>query len=498
MRRLLLALPLLAACGNDDGEKKFTAEEAMDAENCKECHPQHYQEWLGSMHAYAAEDPVFLAMNELGQEQTNGELGDFCIQCHAPVAVALGLTEDGLNIEEVPEHLRGVTCYACHNVENVEGVHNNPLKLAMDGIMRGGIEDPDVKLSAHEAEWSRWLAGSERETRFDSSQMCGSCHDIVTPAGVHLERTYAEWQASLFGKLDEQGVLPDLFSQSCVDCHMGPPVKGPVADVDGVRGDRFFHQHNFAGVDTHLTDFPDAEQGPEIKQQQIDAIEDGLRKSALCSAMCVKPADGGGTDVTVWLHNEAAGHAWPSGATQDRRAWVELVALEDDTPVLQSGVVAEGEPVAELMDPNLWLLREHMYDAEGEEVHMFWQARSVDGELLEVAEELTPNGDAATWRSRTYHVDSEALTRVTSKVRLRAVGLEVIDELIAEEVLDPAIRDEFLTFDLPSSVLEWTQENSDKFCGSSKIDCGDFGACIAPMTGDAIALTCTPLELQDL
>ena len=43
------------------------------------------------MHAYAAEDPVFLAMNQRGQRETNGELGDFCVQCHAPVAVHVGL-----------------------------------------------------------------------------------------------------------------------------------------------------------------------------------------------------------------------------------------------------------------------------------------------------------------------------------------------------------------------------------------------------------------------
>ena len=39
------------------------------------------------MHAYAAEDPVFLAMNARGQRETKGALGDFCVKCHAPMAV---------------------------------------------------------------------------------------------------------------------------------------------------------------------------------------------------------------------------------------------------------------------------------------------------------------------------------------------------------------------------------------------------------------------------
>jgi hypothetical protein len=498
MKRLSLLCSLLAlsGCRSDDDGEKFTAEEAMDPENCKDCHPQHYQEWLGSMHAYAAEDPVFLAMNELGQERTNGELGDFCVQCHAPVAVKLGKTEDGLNLDELPQYLKGVTCYACHNVDDVTGKHNNPLQLSMDNVMRGGIKQPESELAAHEAEWSRWLAGSERETRFTSSQMCGSCHDIVTPAGVHLERTYDEWENSLFSQLDEEGVLPAYHTQSCVDCHMGPPMQGPAADVDGVPGDRLVHPHDFPGVDVQITDFPNAELGPEIKNQALEAIENGMRRSSLCSAMCVKPADGGGFDVRVWLHNEAAGHAWPSGATQDRRAWIELVGYEEESPVYESGVIDDGDAIATLDDPNLWLIREQMFDDQGQEVHMFWEARDVDGNLLEVAAELTPQGDAATWQSRDYFVDVVTLDRVTSKVRIRAMGLEVIDELIAEGVLDSKHRAAFEIYDMPSTVLDWTPEASDTFCNSSKTDCGDFGACIAPRVGDQIALTCTPLELQ--
>ena len=73
------------------------------------------------MHAYAAEDPVFLAMNARGQRETNGALGDFCVKCHAPLAVELGLTTDGLNLGEIPPHLAGVTCFFCHTVESVEG-----------------------------------------------------------------------------------------------------------------------------------------------------------------------------------------------------------------------------------------------------------------------------------------------------------------------------------------------------------------------------------------
>ena len=59
---------------------------------CKDCHPKHYTQWSGSMHAYASDDPVFVAMNKRGQREA--QLGSFCLQCHAPMAVALHPNRD--------------------------------------------------------------------------------------------------------------------------------------------------------------------------------------------------------------------------------------------------------------------------------------------------------------------------------------------------------------------------------------------------------------------
>ncbi|MFS8068718.1 MAG: multiheme c-type cytochrome, partial [Byssovorax sp.] len=60
---------------------KLTTEELMDPQACVRCHEEHVRAWSGSMHAYAAEDPVFVAMNARGQRETNGALGDFCVKC---------------------------------------------------------------------------------------------------------------------------------------------------------------------------------------------------------------------------------------------------------------------------------------------------------------------------------------------------------------------------------------------------------------------------------
>jgi len=138
------------------------------------------------MHAYASEDPVFVAMNKRMQRETSGAAGSLCVGCHAPLALRLGLTKDGLNLADLSPSVRGVTCYFCHSVDAVEGTHNNPLRLAGDGIMRGGIGDPVP--APHGAAYSD-LHDREQQK---SASMCGTCHDIVTAAGSHIERTFDE------------------------------------------------------------------------------------------------------------------------------------------------------------------------------------------------------------------------------------------------------------------------------------------------------------------
>lgn len=452
-RRSACSLLLLAlGCGRDSDA---LPQELLDPANCEECHPEHYRQWLGSMHAYASDDPMFVAMNARGQRETAGELGDFCVRCHAPVAVALGETVDGSNLAELPQHLKGVTCYFCHNVASVEGTHNNPIKLALDDILRGEYSDP-VDNEFHRADYSATVDGEA----IVSGQMCGSCHDIVNGHEVELERTYKEWVDSFYDEPDPQN--PELkiyYGNTCNGCHMAGTTS-PIADYDGVKSRRF-RDHRFVGVDVALTDFPDAEQGPALVAEQI-AQMDAFREPAVCVGLCVRPPEqGDGTDVVVWLHNEAAGHHWPSGASQDRRAWVQLEAFDAGSSVLQSGVVGPQDSVdaAALADPSMWVLRDHAFGADGQPASMFWNVTEVQSELLTVAATAGTKYDKTTWGRRQWHVDGP-IDRATIQVNLRAVPFELIDELV-EDGLDPAVKERLPTHTLGATVLEWTPETAE-------------------------------------
>ena len=451
-RARLHLLVLFAACKPDDDGPSTRL---LDPAECEECHPEHYQQWLGSMHAYASDDPMFAAMNARGQRETAGELGGFCVKCHAPVAFALGKTEDGLNLDDVPQHLKGVTCYFCHNVERIEGVHDNPLVLALDDVFRGPIASPPeprpVDNGFHEMQYSPAMDGASLE----SSRLCGSCHDIVNGHGVQLERTYDEWLASFYSDPDPANpALGIYYGNGCNNCHM-PGRRGPIAEYEGVPS-RNLRDHRFIGVDLALTDFPDAEQGPALVAAQREAM-DAFRKTALCAGLCVRPPEAGdGTDVVVWLHNEGAGHDWPSGAAQDRRAWVRLEGFSAGTPVLRSGVVGPRESIdaAASADPTLLMLRDHAYGADGAPASMFWEITEVESRLLPVASEAGLKYDKATWVRSMWHVE-EPVDRATMQVDLRPVPFELVDELLTDG-LDPAVIDRIPTHTVGATVLEWT------------------------------------------
>jgi len=425
----------------------MTLEELMDPESCRTCHASIVEQWEGSMHAFASHDPVFLAMNQRGQRETDGALGDFCVQCHAPVAVALGLTEDGLNLHELPASVRGVTCYACHNAVDVTGTHNNPVTLGMDKVMRGGLQEP-VGNTAHASAYSTYL---DRNTP-DSSALCGACHDIVTPAGIHIERTYLEWQESIYAS-----EAPGQF-QSCGSCHMGAE-KGVAAEYPGVPL-RTIHDHGMPGVDQAVAPWP----GMTI---QAEAIQRAL-DTTVYAAMCVFDGGDGSGRIQVQLENIGAGHSFPSGAAQDRRVWVEVKAMDEEGDVIySSGLVEETDRVVDIeaSDPDFWRLGDRSWKADGTPAHMFWDIASIQSDLLPApaATDITLPIPLGVHLARTYKVPGGVPDRVTVKVKMRSLGRDFVEDLVESGDLDPGYLDEIKTFTLGLSALEWNSKD-EKLC----------------------------------
>jgi hypothetical protein len=123
-------------------------------------------------------------------------------------------------------------------------------------------------------------------------------------------------------------------------------------------------------------------------------------------------------------------------------------------------VVAEGQPVAEVAagDPMLWQMRDFVVDENGDEAHFFWEAREVESELLPPAVTNDPEDpDFVHSVTRIYPL-AGAPERIEAQVHIRPIGLEIIDILIAETSLDPAVRDALPTFTIDGTRLVWTAE----------------------------------------
>ena len=445
MRRVVLLLVVaLGACG----DKKLSVEELQNPETCKDCHQKHYDQWSGSMHAYASEDPVFVAMNKRGQRETNNELGDFCIKCHAPMAVNLGVAT-GTNFDPaaLTPATKGITCYFCHNVESVADDHNNGLVVAMDQTMRGGAKNP-TESPAHYGTYDEAMA-----SKTNNSTMCGSCHDVVTPADVHLERTFAEWKTTVFAIQDPASFLP----VTCSTCHM-TPTDGVIASGDGLdvkKRDGGFHNHTMAAIDVALTPFPRMdEQKMEIEKilkPSLGII--GLRPPGSVvgpGGICLEPIGGG--QIRVRVDSLSVGHHFPSGAAQDRRVWLEVTAYDASNNVLfQRGVVPDGMDPEAVGDSSLDCTNPmtcaSFYDKttkqDGTQAHFFWDVANVQSNLIRPPVTRDPNSMQYDHASNVvYPVPAvyPQIDRVEAKIWVRPLPFGAIDELIASGDLDPGVR----------------------------------------------------------
>lgn len=390
------------------------------------------------MHAYAGEDPVFLAMNKRGQEQTNGQLGTFCVNCHAPMAVRDGLTTDGLNLAELDKKYRGVTCYFCHQIDAVEADHNAKVRIADDGIMRGSFDDA-ASNDAHESMYSPL----HDRSKLESSSMCGACHDIINDNGVALERTFSEWKGTLFADPNSREAL------SCAACHM-PGMNGLAAEnVSDVKFRRV-KSHMFPGVDVALTPFPELEEQRAAVQRELDT-------TLLVSSCFVQPAaDLMGFELHYELDNVAAGHSWPSGAAQDRRAWVEVVATFNGNVVFSSGAFADDQAI-NTEEEGLFFFGDKIFDKDDHLAHDFWAATRFESNLIPgpVTRDATDPRFLDTHVKKIYKIPGPRPDLITIRTRIRPMDFDVLDGLVESGHLAADIRGRMPTFDLGATRMEW-------------------------------------------
>lgn len=242
-------------------QQLFIEDRYPSATSCGTCHPDHFREWSVSQHAYAQLSPVFNAMHGTIVKLTNGTNGDFCIRCHTPVGMNVGEPVFMSNMDRIPASREGVTCIACHRINNAYGKLSGRLSIVEGGLtepifgslgqeeLARVLDNPDkFKVVTDPEQPGRHIhAEAVKFFQLTESGFCGTCHDVTLVNGFRLEEAFSHYKESPAAK---RGV-------SCQDCHMGKVQGvdagydiGPAAIVGGVpTTPRKRTNHYFAGPD---------------------------------------------------------------------------------------------------------------------------------------------------------------------------------------------------------------------------------------------------------
>jgi len=330
------------------------------AQSCEYCHsygnpPDDFEDplyapyfsWRGSMMANAAVDPVFWAGVAIAsQDAVDPTETEACIRCHAPRAFLEGRGDAIAQDELLLEDLAGVECEVCHRM--VQDVELGDGQYTLDDVVVDGIVprrgpwtyDGDIPAPPHAVLADEYIGTSEA---------CGTCHDVSTARervddeGVGLgvpfneQRTYSEWAGSAFA-------TPGDDFRSCQDCHMAP-----VADMAACQDHLMLghthpeggRRHDLVGANRFVLElladdavFPDT----TLFANSLEVLDAFVQTAATLEVDPPPSVDLGLglSDLTVTVTNET-GHKLPTGYSEGRVMWLEVVASHDGEVLWTSG-----------------------------------------------------------------------------------------------------------------------------------------------------------------
>lgn len=289
----------------------ITSADYRAPEVCADCHTTLFRQWGGTMHSFAATDPVYVALYMLADEQTKGQAEQMCAGslCHSPVGHLAGEIPpvDGSKLSAVSA--RGVFCDFCHTVARAKAVGNGAYEVDPGIVKRGPYAD--AVSPAHATAYSKLHT---------SSEFCGICHEVKHPKyGTPLETTYSEWKRSPYNTRDPR------TRRTCQDCHMGPgapaslgPKPGRAALAGPSRPN--IYSHDMAGANVLV--------GRLLGDTSTVGRATAFLKSAAALEVSAGTPRAGRVAVTVKVTNVGAGHSLPTGVTEMRQMWVQVDVLD--------------------------------------------------------------------------------------------------------------------------------------------------------------------------
>ena len=313
-----------------------------EPETCGGCHPQQYEEWNGSVHALAFQDPVYQGELNKAFKAVGHEVTRQCEGCHSPAGMVTGeIKGPGLaNLGRVA--LAGVSCDICHSISAV--THwQTPAHEPENGsfVLTPGVDGAagPTLIKRGPAKPSEGCGGGFHECResplHNQTDLCAGCHQVYHHEyHFPLEATYLEWKHGPYAQRNIH----------CQDCHM-VDTKTFLQAADSFRKPaRDEYRHYFSGANYLLYHLA----GAAAKKAGDAALAASLGKKYEMAVGKLKAAaelelspvyrNGALAEVRVRVKNVRAGHNLPTSLTNVREMWLEVTAKDaSGATVIASG-----------------------------------------------------------------------------------------------------------------------------------------------------------------
>ncbi len=317
-----------------------SAAEFTPPEVCGECHAKQYEEWTGSVHAMAFQDPVYQGELNLAVEKAGHDIARQCEGCHSPAGVVTGEIK-GPGLKGLsPMAMAGVSCDICHSI--VGTTHwQTPSHEPENGsfIIRPGVDTEDgarlVKRGPFKPseQCGMGFHACEESSLHLQADLCAGCHQVYHyEAHFPLEATYLEWK---HGPYAQKTIL-------CQDCHM-VDIDTFLRTADEFRKpQRQEYQHYFNGANYllyYLTSAAAEKAGnQELAANVMQKYEMAIKRLQAAADLEISPIyrDGDLAEIKVRVKNIRAGHNLPTSLTNIRQMWLEITATDDKGNVIMS------------------------------------------------------------------------------------------------------------------------------------------------------------------
>lgn len=315
-------------------------------ETCGECHPQQYEEWMGSMHALAFQDPVYQGELNLAIKAVGKDIAKQCEGCHTPAAVVKGEIK-GVGFAGLSSlAMAGVSCDVCHSISghtHWQTPYHQPENGSM--IMSPGKDtEAGPVLTKYGPFPAEDGCGEDFHECVESplhlkSELCASCHQVFHyETHTPLEATYMEWKN---GPYAAKGI-------ACQDCHMVEIDTFKRSADAFIRPQRDEYHHYFNGANFllyYLSELAAKKSGNDDLAANLHGkYEMAVARLQSAADIEVKPIYRNDrlAEIKVRVKNMRAGHNLPTSLTNIRQMWVEVIARDKDGKVLMTtGTVSD-------------------------------------------------------------------------------------------------------------------------------------------------------------